>query len=158
MAIMRAREEDARKPARPTRPMMVLHGGTWEETAGAPDWGEWPAVDAGGGGEKVAAAMEAALPLAEEFSEKMSELAEVVPELSRTLVSLTEVRAEGSLHVCVHLEGVPQGIPETKQACSRATHKISNQREDRSQDILAIGLCEIARNNLPQVMLDQGLA
>lgn len=39
--------------------------------------------------------MEAALPLAEEFSEKMTELAGAVPELSRSLVRLTEVRSEG---------------------------------------------------------------
>lgn len=90
--ILRAREKEARKPPRPTRPMMVLHGGSWEETRGAPDWRDWPAVDTGGGVGKVAAAMEAALPLAKEFSEKMMELADVVPELSRALVSVTEVR------------------------------------------------------------------
>ena len=113
--ILRAREEqESRKPPRPTRPMMVLHGGSWGETGGAPDWREWGTVGAARGaeGERVAAAMQEALPLAEEFSEKMLELAGVVPELSRSLVSLTEVKLEGRWDVC---SVCPSRYPGDKQ-------------------------------------------
>lgn len=87
--------------------MVVLCGGSWEDQpGGVRDWREWPMVnDGGGGGEKVAAAMEAALPLAREFAERMAELAGVVPELSRSLVGLTEVRSRGICVCCAASKG-----------------------------------------------------
>lgn len=96
LRILRDRDE-ARKASRITRSpsAILLHGGSWEDC----DWDDDDDARAaknvagvpGGDGEE-SAAMTAALPLAQEFADKMMELASVVPGLSRSLVELTAVR------------------------------------------------------------------
>lgn len=98
LRILRSREDKGRPPPRPTPPAMVLHGGSWEEAGGALNGREWPTICSGRGeqrGEEVAAAMEAALPPAQEFADRMAELAAVAPELARSLVGLTKVGEKG---------------------------------------------------------------
>lgn len=96
LRILRDRDE-ARKVSRITRSpsAILLHGGSWEDCG----WDDDDDVRAGknvagvpGDDGEESPAMAAALPLAQEFADKMVELASVVPGLSRSLVELTAVR------------------------------------------------------------------
>ncbi|CAN0086048.1 unnamed protein product, partial [Ectocarpus sp. 4 AP-2014] len=101
LRILRDRDE-ARKVSRITRSpsAILLHGGSWEDCG-------WDDDDDARAGKNVTGvprddgeespAMAAALPLAQEFADKMVELASVVPGLSRSLVELTAATTSTSV-------------------------------------------------------------
>ncbi|CAN0259561.1 unnamed protein product [Ectocarpus sp. 6 AP-2014] len=101
LRILRDRDE-ARKVSRITRSpsAILLHGGSWEDCG----WDDDDDVRAGknvagvpGDDGEESPAMAAALPLAQEFADKMVELASVVPGLSRSLVELTAATTSTSV-------------------------------------------------------------
>ncbi|CAN0468373.1 unnamed protein product, partial [Ectocarpus sp. 12 AP-2014] len=101
LRILRDRDE-ARKVSRITRSpsAILLHGGSWEDCG-------WDDDDDARAGNNVTGvprddgeespAMAAALPLTQEFADKMVELASVVPGLSRSLVELTAATTSTSV-------------------------------------------------------------
>ncbi|CBJ32008.1 expressed unknown protein [Ectocarpus siliculosus] len=101
LRILRDRDE-ARKVSRITRSpsAILLHGGSWEDCG----WDDDDDIRAGknvagvpGDDGEESPAMAAALPLAQEFADKMVELASVVPGLSRSLVELTAATTSTSV-------------------------------------------------------------
>ncbi|CAB1101793.1 unnamed protein product [Ectocarpus sp. CCAP 1310/34] len=101
LRILRDRDE-ARKVSRITRSpsAILLHGGSWEDCG----WDDDDDARAGssvtgvpGDDGEESPAMAAALPPAQEFADKMVELASVVPGLSRSLVELTAATTSTSV-------------------------------------------------------------
>ncbi|CAM9618650.1 unnamed protein product [Scytosiphon promiscuus] len=97
MKTMRAREEARQATrARGTPSSLVFDGESWDwsnaddsDGADGIDWFEAETAASGGTEREELAAMAAAGPLVGKFADKMEELANILPDLSRSLVELT---------------------------------------------------------------------